>query len=196
MITTLRTSTIRLIVGGSLALLGILIAIFVLPDASQKATQRGRAAQEARAALKRQEDELLSAQNEARRLADNREALEKLLRSMPAESVGKLHWKLSTELYSQAKKHGVRLVAVKYGTAAREGTKGSLLESLDVEFTATGIYKDLKPFMLALEGSRLPFAVVSAKLDESPDGAQLTVVLRAFRQITGPAADALAGEQS
>jgi hypothetical protein len=50
--------------------------------------------------------------------------------------------------------------------------------------------------MLALEGSRLPFAVVSAKLDESPDGAQLTVVLRAFRQITGPAADALAGEQS
>ena len=53
---------------------------------------------------------------------------------------------------------------------------------MDVEFNATGVYMNLKAFMLALEGSKLPFAVVSAKLEESPEGAHLTITLRAFRQ--------------
>ena len=78
------------------------------------------------------------------------------------------------------------LIAAKYGPPTREGSKGSLLESVDVEFNATGIYKNLKSFMLALEGSKLPFAVVGAKLEESPEGAHLTITLRAFRQTSAP----------
>jgi hypothetical protein len=101
--------------------------------------------------------------------------------------VGKLHWKLSQTLFELTKKHQVRLISVKYGPPTREGSKGSALESVDVEFNATGVYMNLKSFMLALEGSKLPFAVVAAKLEESPEGAHLTITLRAFRQSSGPA---------
>ena len=55
-----------------------------------------------------------------------------------------------------------------------------------MEFNATGVYMNLKSFMLALEGSKLPFAVVGAKLEESPEGAHLTITLRAFRQTRRP----------
>jgi len=112
----------------------------------------------------------------------DRKALDDLLRTMPSESIGKLHWRLSQKLFELSQKHGVRLISVKYGAPSKEGAKGSLLEALDVEFSVTGVFMNLKPFMLALEGSKLPFAVVSAKLDESPEGAHLSVVLRAFRQ--------------
>ena len=85
-------------------------------------------------------------------------------------------------------------MAVKYGPPTREASKGSQLESVDVEFNLTGIYLNLKSFMLGLEGSKLPFAVVAAKMEESPEGAHLTITLRAFRQATPTAAELRSGE--
>jgi len=185
MISSLRSSTIRLIAGGAMAVLGLGVYAFVLPDASQRRQSSEKAAADATKALDRQKNELASYQVEAARIRNDRKALEELLRTMPAESIGQLHWKLSKKLFELQQKHGVRLLSVKYGAPSKEGAKGSLLEALDVEFTVTGIFQNLKPFMLALEGSKLPFAVVSAKLDLAPEGAHLTVVLRAFRQTTG-----------
>jgi len=188
MITSLRSSTYRLIAGGVLALLALGVFAFALPDASTKRTQSEKAAKDAGAALVRQKSELEAYQAEAERIRADRKALDELLANMPSESVGRLHWKLSQTLYGLARKHEVRLVSVKYGAPSREGAKGSLLEAVDVEFTTVGLFKNLKGFMLSLEGSRLPFAVASAKLDESPEGGHLTVVLRAFRQAPGAAA--------
>ena len=193
---SLRTSTIRLVAGAILAVLGLGIFIFVLPDASQQLGQRRRAADDAKATLEHAQKDLEAAKAESERIRVNREALEELMKQMPAETVGKLTWKLSRALFDLSAKHTVRLVAVKYGGAAKEGTKGMALEAVDVEFTTMGIYANLKAFMLALESSKLPFAVVSAKMDESPEGAHLTIVLRAFRQVTGGAAQAAAGDNS
>ncbi|BDU76672.1 hypothetical protein [Mesoterricola sediminis] len=188
MITSLRSSTYRLAAGAILAVLALGVFAFALPDAAQKREKAEKAAREAAAALARQKEELQAYQDEAERLRADRKALDELLRTMPSEPVGRLHWKLSQVLYDLARKHQVRLVSVKYGAPSREGAKGSLLEALDVEFSVVGVFQNLKPFMLALEGSRLPFAVASAKLDESPEGGHLTVVLRAFRQAPGAAA--------
>ena len=185
MISSLRSSTIRLIAGGAMAVLGLGIFAFVLPDASQRRQSSERAATDATKALNRQQSELAGYQAEADRIRGDRKALDELLKNMPAENIGQLQWKLSKKLFELQQKHGVRLVSVKYGAPSKEGAKGSLLEALDVEFTVTGIFQNLKPFMLALEGSKLPFAVVSAKLDLAPEGAHLTVVLRAFRQTSG-----------
>jgi hypothetical protein len=182
MITSLRSSTIRLAAGGALGLAGLVVFGFVLPGAAHDRTRSESAAREAAQNLQRQKDELRVFQAEANRIREDRRILEELLQNMPAESVGSLGWKLSQKLWELSKKNQVHLVSVKYGAPSREGAKDSILEAVDVEFTVTGIYQNLKPFMLSLEGSKLPFAVASAKLDESPDGAHLTVVLRAFRQ--------------
>jgi hypothetical protein len=184
MSSTLRASMWRLGGGAVLAAAGLLVAVFLLPDASQKRAQTERAVVEAKTAADRQRAALEAARSQATRLEADRKVLDDLLKNMPSEGVGKLHWLLSQRLFELAKKHGVRLVSVKYGAPAREGTKGSNLESVDVEFSALAIYKDLKAFMLALEGSKLPFAVVGAKLEEAPEGAHLTITLRAFRQST------------
>jgi hypothetical protein len=196
MTVSLRTSSIRLIIGATLAVAGLAVLILVLPDASHKLGQRQRAATQARGSLDRARAELEAAQAESRRLQVNRAAMEELMGHLPAESVGQLTWKLSKALYDLSSKHQVHLVAVKYGGPAREGTKGMALESVDVEFTTTGVYTNQKAFMLALEASKLPFAVVSAKMDESPEGAHLTIVLRAFRQLTGAAAQATASGEN
>lgn len=188
MSSSLRASVWRLGGGAVLAVAGLAVALFMLPDASQKQAQTKKAVEEARAAASRQQDALKAAQAEAERLDADRKVLEGLLKNMPAEGVGKLHWVLSQRLFELAKKHQIRLVSVKYGAAAREATKGSNLESVDVEFSAIGIYMHLKTFMLALEGSKLPFAVVGAKLEEAPEGAHLTITVRAFRQ-TGAGAE-------
>ena len=182
MSSSLRASMWRLGGGAALAAAGLAVAVFLLPDASQKRAQTERAVVEARAAADRQKSSLEAARAEAARLEADRKVLDGLLKNMPAEGVGKLHWMLSQRLFELAKKYGVRLVSVKYGAPAKEGTKGSNLESVDVEFSAIAVYKDLKAFMLALESSKLPFAVVSAKLEEVPEGAHLTINLRAFRQ--------------
>ena len=187
MSTTLRASKFRLIGGGVLALAGLITAVFLLPDASQKRLQTEKALKDAASSYDRQLRGLQGAQAESDRIKTDRQSLDDLMQNMPVEGVGKLHWKLSQKLYELTKKHQVRLIAVKYGPATREGSKGSVLESVDVEFNATGIYMNLKSFMLALEGSKLPFAVVAAKLEESPEGAHLTITLRAFRQSSSPA---------
>ena len=170
-----------------MALVGAGVFLFALPDAGRRRAGSEKAAADAAAALRRQEVELEAFQAEAQRLRDDRAALARLMGTMPAESVGSLQWKLSRRLFELARKHGVRLASVKYGAPSKEGAKGSHLEAVDVEFAVAGLFRDLKTFMLALEGSRLPFAVASAKLDESPDGAHLSVVLRAFRQVPGAA---------
>lgn len=178
----LRPSWIRLWAGAALAVLGLGVFGFLLPGASRKLEQRRRAGTEARADLDRAERNLAELQAENQRIKDNRSALERLLRDLPAATVADLSWRLSQTLFEQSSRHGVRLLAVKYGGPTREGSHGLGLESVDVEFTATGLFQELKAFMLALERGRLPFAVVTAKLDESPEGGRLTIGLRAFRQ--------------
>lgn len=194
MTTTLRASKFRLIGGAILALAGLVIATFLLPDASQQQLQKERALTDAAVANRAQQDDLARAQAEADRLKASRNALDQLLQNMPAEGLGQLQWQLSQSLYGLSKKHQVRLIAVKYGPPAREGAKDSPLESLDVEFNVTGVYQHLKSFMLALEGSRLPFAVVGAKMEETAEGAHLTVTLRAFRQAPAEPAEPHVGE--
>ena len=159
----------------------------MLPDASQKRQQTEKALKDASRNFDRQVQDLKSAQAEVDRIRADRKAIEDLMQTMPAESVGKLQWRLSQKLWELAKKDEVRLLSVRYGAPAREGTKGSILESVDVEFATIGIYMHLKAFMLGLEGSKLPFAVVGAKLEEVPEGAHLTITLRAFRQTSAPA---------
>lgn len=185
MLTTLRSSTLRAVAGGAMALLGAGIFVFALPSAARRLESSEKAAKEASAVLNRQEEELKDYQAEAERIRVDRKVMDELLGAMPAETVGNLQWKLSQRLFELAGKHGAHLVFVKYGAPAKEGAKGSLLEAVDVEFTVFGIFQELKAFMLDLEGGRLPFAVVSAKLDEAPEGAHLTVTLRAFRRAPG-----------
>ena len=190
MITPLRSSSLRLMAGAGLAILGLGVFLLALPNAAQQREQAQKSALQAANGLKVLQSELEAYQHEAGRIQADRQTLDTLLMSMPAETVGHLHWKLSRRVFALAAEHEVHLVSVKYGAPSREGAKGSLLEALDVEFAVTGIFEHLKAFMLALEGSRLPFAVVSAKLDDGgPDGAHLTVVLRAFRQAPAGAQD-------
>ncbi len=193
MTATLRASGFRIAGGGAMALAGLVIALFLLPDAAQKRLRTEQALKETANAYERQIKVLQDARAEADRIRNDRKALEELMRNMPAEGVGKLHWRLSQKLYELSRTHQVRLLSVKYGAPAREGSKASILESVDVEFSAVGIYAHLKSFMLALEESKLPFAVVGAKLEEFPEGAHLTITLRAFRQPSG-AADVREGE--
>jgi hypothetical protein len=181
----LHASKVRLIAGCCLLLLAGLVLVFVLPDASQQKAQKHKASGEAKTALVAQQERLAVLEEEDQRLADSRKRIEGLLGSMPDQSAGKLQWEVSRRLYDLSQKHGIRLHALKYGTPTREGAKGTDLEILDVEFTASGIYQNLKPFMLGLEDTRehpLPFAVSAAKLEESPEGARLSVTLRAFRR--------------
>ena len=194
MSTSLRASRFRLIGGAILAVAGLAIATFLLPDASQKQLQTEKALKDASSVYDRQVKDLKNAQAEADRIKADRQSLDELMQNMPVEGVGRLHWKLSQKLYELTRKHGVRLLAVKYGPATREGSKGSVLESVDVEFNATGVYMNLKSFMLDLEGSKLPFAVVAAKLEETQEGAHLIITLRAFRQSSAPVAHE--GEES
>ena len=87
-------------------------------------------------------------------------------------------------LHNLTTKAGVQLQSVKYGQPSKEESKGTGLEAMQVEFTVTGLYPNIKAFMRALEGSGLPFAVEDARLEESPEGARLTGTLRAFRKVT------------
>ena len=77
-------------------------------------------------------------------------------------------------------------MTVKYGLPSKEGARGSDLEAVEVEFVALGLYADHKSFMLELEGSGLPFAVRDGRLEESPEGARLNIILRAFRKTGTP----------
>lgn len=185
MIASPRSSMIRIAAGAGMAVAGLAVLLLVLPSASEQRTHSQKGAEEAEKELRTQKATLQRYQAEAERIRTDRKVMDELMGAMSSEPVAMLHWRLSQKLFDLSQKHGVRLVSVKYGGATREGAKGSTLEAVDVEFTVTGVFSNLKPFMLALEGSKLPFAVVSAKLDESPEGAHLTAVLRAFRQAPG-----------
>jgi len=182
MAATLRQSQVRLYVGLGLLALTLGVAIFVLPNASDELRQKTRLSNDARAALERQKEELVQFRHLSEQVKSGQAAIETLEKGMPKGSVGELQWAMSRTLHDLATKHGVRLQSVKYGMANREGSKGTDLESIDVEFTALGVYSSLKPFMLALESTGQGFAVGAARLEESPEGARLGVTLRAFRQ--------------
>jgi len=179
---SLRASRIRLALGGLGLVLGLAVTIFVLPDASQQLTQKLKAKQEAELARNRQAQQLIDLQQLADRIRRGRETLTSLEARLPKGSTGELQWELSKTLHQLADKHGLRLQTVKYGQASREGAKGSDLESIEVEFVAVGVYANHKAFMLDLEGSGLPFAVRDGRLEESPEGARLDIILRAFRK--------------
>lgn len=175
-------SLVRLLVGLGGLIATLVIALFVIPDATRSLAQENRARTNAQAALAQRLQELKEFQELATRIKEGRERLEALERNMPQGTIGSMQWTLSKTLHDLSQKHGVRLQSVKYGLPNREGAKGTDLEAMDVEFNGVGIYESLKTFMLALEGSDLPFAVSSVRLEESPDGARLTVTLRAFRK--------------
>jgi hypothetical protein len=188
-----RTSLVRFFTGASLLVLALVAAIFLLPGAEKKRKESQRTANEAKRALEQQKADLSQLQKQADDIHASQACLKDLLGNMATESIGQLQWQLHRRLFELAQKHAIALRAVKYSAPTREGAKGTDLEALDVEFTATGIYQGLKPFMLDLEGSKMPFAVVSAKLEESPEGARLSVTLRAFRR-SGATTDDAAGE--
>ncbi len=192
---SLRASTLRLV--GGLVLLGaaLAVALFMLPDASQKRIQQEKAFGQARTQLKNQEDQLGKMKARAENIAASRERMEEVLSRMPQENEGQLKWKLSRTLYDLAAKHGTRIQAVKYGSPTREGAKGTDLEAIDVEFVASGVYQSLKAFMHAFEDSHLPFGLASGKFEEAPEGARLTVSVRAFRR-TGLVKAETTGEES
>jgi len=178
----LRSSALRASAGGILLLAAAAILLFLLPDASGKRSRQERAARQAAEERDHQARELAALQQLSDRIREARTRMDTVLAGLPQEGTGTLTWALSRTLHDLAAKHGVRLQAVKYGQPSREGTKGTDLEALDVEFAVVGLYPSLKPFMLDLEASPLPFGLNSAKLEETPEGARLTVGLRAFRR--------------
>lgn len=182
---SLRASRIRLALGGLGLVLGLAITIFLLPDASQQLAQKLKAKQAAGLARNRQAQQLADLQQLSDRIQRGRETLANLEAHLPKGSAGELQWELSKTLHKLADKNGLRLQTVKYGQASREGSKGSDLESIEVEFVAVGLYANHKAFMLDLEGSGLPFAVRDGRLEESPEGARLDIILRAFRKASG-----------
>lgn len=183
---SLRASRIRLAIGGLALAAGLATTVFLLPDASQQLAQKLGAKRDAEQARNRQTQQLADLQQLSDRIRRGRETLANLEARLPKGSTGELQWDLSKTLHELADKHGLRLQSVKYGQASREGTKGSGLESIEVEFVAVGLYANHKAFMLDLEGSGLPFAVRDGRLEESPEGARLDIVLRAFRKAGTP----------
>jgi Tfp pilus assembly protein PilO len=179
-------SRLRLAIGGLGLALGLGVAFFLLPDASQQLAQKLRAKREAELNRNQQVQRLKELQQLADRIRRGRETLADLESRLPRGSAGELQWTLSKQLHELAQKHGLRLQTIKYGLPSREGSRGTDLEAIDVEFVAIGVYASHKAFMLELEGSGLPFAVRDGRLEESPEGARLDIVLRAFRKAGTP----------
>lgn len=182
----LRASRLRLALGILGLVAGLGVAFFLLPDASQQLAQQQRAKREAELGRNQQVQRLQELQLLAERIRRGRETLADLESRLPKGSAGELQWNLSKTLHAMAKKHGLRLQSVKYGLPSREGAKGTDLEAVEVEFVALGVYANHSAFMRDLEGSGLPFAVRDGRLEESPEGARLNIVLRAFRKVGAP----------
>ena len=178
---SMRSSTHRLWLGIGLGVLAILVAIFLLPNASGRAAKEHRSAQEAQANLERQLSELSEYQNMIDRIQAGRQRIVELEEHMPKGNIGDLQFSLRNTLFKIAADSGVRLPSIKYSAPSKDGSKNTGIETIDVEFAVIGVYQNLKAFMLALEGSGQPFGATNVRLDESPDGGRLTVVLRAFR---------------
>jgi len=180
---SLRSSSTWALAGGGLVLLSLLAGLILLPDAQRTRSQRQRSAQEAQKALDSQRETLRTYAELAQNIQLGKAQLDDLEARLPKGSVGQLQWDLSRVLHQEAQKAGVRLAAIKFGLPSREGAKGTELESLEVEFTALGLYQAHKKFMAAVEKADIPFAVSSARLEESPEGARLSVTLRTFRRV-------------
>jgi hypothetical protein len=178
----LRTSRLRLILGFVGLGLGLAVAFFLLPNASEQLNQKLKAKREAELNRNQQVQQLQDLQQLADRIHRGQKTLTDLETRLPRGSAGELQWDLSKTLHGLAQKHGLRLQSVKYGLPSREGARGTDLEAVEVEFVALGVYANHKAFMLDLEGSGLPFAVRDGRMEESPEGARLTIVLRAFRK--------------
>ena len=185
----LRASRLRLILGSLATGVGLGVALFLLPDANQQFNQKLKSKREAEANRNQQLRQLQELQQLADRLHRGQDTLANLEARLPKGSAGQLQWDLSKTLHALAKKNGLRLQSVKYGLPSREGARGTDLEAIEVEFVALGIYANHKAFMLDLEGSGLPFAVRDGRLEESPEGARLNIVLRAFRKAGAPVAE-------
>jgi hypothetical protein len=179
---TLKASQGRLIAGGALTLGALLVALFLLPDASTTLDQKLRAKAAAETARDMQKDRLAGLQHLADRIHSGQQTLSDLEARLPQGSSGELQWQLSGVLHDLSTKAGVQLQTVKYGQPSKEESKGTGLEAMQVEFTVSGLYPGIKTFMRELEGSGLPFAMEDARLEESPEGARLTGTLRAFRK--------------
>ena len=182
----LRASRLRLATGVLGVVSGLGVAFFVLPDASQQLAQKLKAKREAELGRNQQIQQLQDLRQLSDRIRRGQETLAELEARLPKGSAGELQWNLSKTLHALAKKDGLRLQSVKYGLPSREGSRGTDLEAVEVEFVALGIYANHKAFMRDLEGSGLPFAVRDGRLEESPEGARLNIVLRAFRKAGGP----------
>jgi Tfp pilus assembly protein PilN len=182
MISVLRASRLRLGLGILGLILGLGVAFFLLPDASQQLSQQLRAKREAEQSRNQQVQQLQELQQLDDRIRRGRATLAELETKLPRGSAGDLQWNLSKTLHALSQKHGLRLQSVKYGLPSREGARGTDLEAVEVEFVALGVYASHKAFMHDLEGSGLPFAVRDGRLEESPEGARLNIVLRAFRK--------------
>jgi hypothetical protein len=178
---SIKTSTHRLWLGSGLCAAAAIIAISLLPSASGKAAKERKSALEAQAILDRQLKELSGHQETLDRINAGRERITELEGHMPKGNVGDLQFSLRNTLFKLAGESSVRLPNIKYGVPNKDGSKNTGIETLDVEFTAIGVYKNLKAFMHALEGSGQPFGASTVKLDESPEGGRLSVTLRAFR---------------
>lgn len=186
MISSLRASRLRLGLGVLGLFLGLGVAFFLLPDASQQLSQKLKAKSEAELNRNQRVQQLKDLQQLDDRLRRGRNTLNDLEARLPQGSAGDLQWNLSKSLHELAQKHGLRLQTVKYGLPSREGARGTDLEAVEVEFVAVGIYANHKAFMLDLEGSGMPFAVRDGRLEEGPEGARLNIVLRAFRKAGAP----------
>ncbi|HEX9080654.1 MAG TPA: hypothetical protein VF768_00175 [Holophagaceae bacterium] len=180
---SIRASRIRLVVGLVGMILGLGVMLFVLPDASQRLSRQLAARRDAELSRNKQVQELTDLRQLSNRITRGEKTLADLEARLPKGSTGDLQWQLSKTLHDLADKNGLRLQSVKYGQPNREGSKDSGLESIEVEFVAVGVYANHKAFMLDLEGSGLPFAVRDGRLEESPEGARLDIVLRAFRRV-------------
>ena len=182
MISPIHASRLRLGLGSLGLALGLGVSLFILPDASQQLSQKLKAKGEAEQRRNQQVLQLQDLQQLDDRIRRGRSTLAELESRLPRGSAGELQWSLSKTLHALAQKHSLRLQSVKYSLPTREGARGTDLEAVEVEFVALGIYANHKSFMLALEGSGLPFAVRDGRLEESPEGARLNIVLRAFRK--------------
>lgn len=183
---TLKASRGRLIAGAALLVMALLVGVFLLPDASTTLDQKLRAKSAAESARDKQAQRLADLQHLSDRIQRGQQTLSDLEARLPKGSTGELQWQLSGVLHDLSTKAGVQLQTVKYGQPSKEESKGTGLETIQVEFTVSGLYPSIKTFMRDLEGSGLPFAVEDARLEESPEGARLTGMLRAFRKAVQP----------
>jgi len=177
-----KSSFVMAISGISLIVLAVGIAAFVFPDANQKRITQISVAKEARNNRDSQRQDLNRIKAKDKEIRESRQRMDEVLSNMSGESEGQLKWKLRKALHAIGNKHGIRIHSVKYGPLTKEGSKGTDLESIDVELVCSGVYQSVKSFMLGLETSNLPFGISNGRLDEGPDGIRLTLSLRAFRR--------------